>query len=120
MWSDLRKKVVSEDVWGPHDPDTKHFQLVSPSHPAFLPLTDSLDYHIRSLGLSNGSDYSVEKLCRLLEVCDKSGRVHRYRETAYGEVYVHLQPGQFHPSDTHDLHFEIVGKDADKEVVVKG
>ena len=105
-----------------HDNTTIHLHVISAMQPASFPITGMRDCHIRTMGQSDGSDISVQILCRMLGVCDQHGRVHVHRETEYGEVYVHLEPVHEDelPKFEHDLHFEVVGIHHDNTVTSKG
>ena len=130
LWEEMKQRAKVEfdkDVTEMHpdylhDNTIIHLHIISAMQPASFPITHMRDCHLRTLGLSDGSDVSVQTLCKLLGVCDEQGRVHVHRETEYGEVYVHLEPVQEDklPKFEHDLHFEVVGTDHNNEIVSKG
>ncbi|KAK7507221.1 hypothetical protein BaRGS_00001156 [Batillaria attramentaria] len=127
LWTNLRHEENADDEnekeMADHKDETAiHLHIISSFQPAAFPVTDMRSTHIRSLGTSNGSDISVRLLCKVLGVCDESGRVHVYRKTEYGEVYVHLEPVNRDGMEEfqHDLHFEVVGTDHENRPKAKG
>lgn len=123
MWQDYTSQEQQDDGTEDFDDGTMlNLDVISASYPADFPMADMRECHIRSLGQSDGSDVSVETICKILGVCDEHGQVHSHRVTAYGEVYLHLEPRSENEGlrFTRDLHFQVVCHQLDNQVVSKG
>lgn len=123
LWKEIKRGQFDneEEIEDDNDSSYWHFHILSAMEPGSFPMTGMRDCHIRSLGQSDGSDVSVEVLCKLLGVCDHRGRVHTHRQADYGEKYVHLEPvhEESLPRFEHDLHFEVVGHHPRHGLIIK-